>query len=580
MNPSVSKPPFPGARAVLPLLAGAVMLSACWDRLAGNGSEVENAVVAGSVVDGKGGPVAGAAVALLPEGYDPVADGSAAFHRTDANGRYGIRTDTGTFNIFARSAATGGTFLVRRVRITGGGRWDLGADTLSPPGTVSVTLPEGSWEGAYAYLPGTTVSEDIDAAEAASGKLSLDSVPTGSYDVVLARRHDAAKRRVGADVPVRSDGTSQLPYSLWTGSALVTVDLSVLGGNAPASDVAGVPLLLRLDAGNFDFASAAGDGRDLRFTSDAGTALTYQVQAWDSAGMRALVWIKADTVFAGGTRLRMYWGNSAAARTGDSVFSAADGFAGVWHFDTAPKGLPSGFPDAGSAGDSAFALGALAGADTLPTGDSGAAVTSADGIAGRGLHLNGKDAALQGAKTYPGPAGYSYGLWFKTDTREGGKILGFIMPDLHGTIPGRPGVFNMDRVAWMDNNGFVRFGFTIASQDSTHIGSWQAFVSGNRYNDGQWHHLACSVSGTEALLDLDGETVVDYTGPMGALAQPGEWHVGYVGTGMWDPTWTSEYFRGSLDEIQIQHVPRGKDWLRLSYATQRPGSRLLRLSTP
>jgi hypothetical protein len=557
-------------------------LTACWDRLAGNGSEVENAV-AGTVrtPDGKG--AAGVTVSLIPEGYDPLSDSNRAAPArgtTDASGRYGFSADTGTYNVFARQSGTGRAFLIPHVRITGSGHWDLGADTLKPPGHIHVTLPAGSWQGAHVYLPGTPVAETIDAAADSSRNLVLDSVPEGSFAVVIVRNDDPARVVVGEEVPVLPDRTSSLPYAQWKRSARLHLDAAALGGGL-ASDLAAAPLLLRLDGANFDF-SAAGKGADLRFTSDAGSPLPHQVQSWDSAGMSALVWVRIDTVYGGNrtTRLRMYWGNPSVTSAAEAVFDPADGYVGAWHLDDAPKGVPPGFPDAGASGDSVFAQGALAAADTLPAADTVAAVTRADGVAGRGAHLNGKDAYLISAKTYAGPPAYAYSFWLKTSTRQGGKILGWVAPGIRGAISGRPGNFNFDRVVWMDDDGFIRFGFTIASLDTNSVGSWQAFVSAKHYNDGQWHHVACSVSETQALLSIDGEKVVDYSGTMRALPDNGYWRMGYLGDGMWDPMWTSEYFQGSLDEIQIIHRSRGEDWAKLEYASQKPGSRLILFDTP
>lgn len=555
-------------------------LTACWDRMAGNGSEVENAV-AGTVRDPDGGGAVGVRVGLYPSAYDPLSGRGAVYAVTDGDGRYSFPVDTGTFNIYASEAGTGRAFLEQGVRITGPGRWDAGADTLRPTGHIHVTLPPGSWKGAYVCLPGTPLAVPVDAAADAAREIVLDSVPAGSFAVVLARPADTARRVVGESLPVFSGSTSDLPYSDWKRSAIVRIDHAALGGDL-STDVTGAPLLLRLDAGNFDFASASALGADLRVTGDAGGPLPIRVQEWDSANSSALVWVRADTVFGGerATRLRLYWGNPEVTYKRGDVFPSSDGYAGAWHFDAPPRGTPPGFGDESGAGDSLFALGSLITADTAAAGDSVTAVTRADGVAGRGLRLNGKDAALLAAKTYAGPSEFTYTFWFKTTTRQGGKILGFVAPGIHGSIPGRTGNFNFDRVTWMDNDGFIRFGFTIATTDSTSVGTWQAFVSARAYNDGEWHHLACSASGARALLSIDGETVVDYTGPMRPLPNPGYWRAGYVGDGMWDPMWTSEYFRGSLDEVRILHSARGEDWLRVQYATQKPGSRVLVFDLP
>jgi hypothetical protein len=566
------------------MLAAGPLLVGCFDFLAGNGSEVENAVVAGTIVDAEGEGVPGVKVSLVRDGYDPLARLPApAVRTTNAHGAYGFHADTGTYNVQASDPGSGRVLLIQKVRILGKGRWDLAADSLRYPGRLRLSLPKGTWKDAYAYVPGTTLAARVDEAADAAGEVVLDSLPPGRYEVLLARPDEDERLSVGEDVPVESEAVSALPFTHWERSLRLKVDLAEVKGGLSA-DVAAVPLLLRLQPSDFDFAAAAKDGKDLRITNDAGTTLPYHIQSWSPAE-GALVWIRVDKVRAKeATRLRLYWGNdTAAAPNSSSAFSAADGFVGAWHLDDKPAGNPSAFDDASTEGNSATALGALATADTNAGPDTGVAVSRGDGVTGRGVHLNGKDALMSAAKTYRGPSEYAFSLWIKTATREGGKILGFIMPELTGTIPGRTGNYNMDRTVWMDNDGFVHFGFTIAPADtgSSSIGNWQAFVSGRKYNDGQWHHIAGSVSnGRKAVLSIDGERVVDYTGPIRGVTISGHWQMGYVGDAMWDPVWTSNHFRGSLDEVRILHASRSEDWLKLDYASQKPGSRLLTVENP
>jgi hypothetical protein len=277
----------------------------------------------------------------------------------------------------------------------------------------------------------------------------------------------------------------------------------------------------------------------------------------------------------GAQRLRMYWGNSrAAAPKGVAgVFDTADGYVGAWHLDSAPAGTLPAFADASQAGNTARAMGILGKPDSMPS------IGQADGRIGGGVPLNGKDSWLMSTREYPAPTVFTASFWFRTTSKEGGKMLGFVMPGLKGVTYGsKTGNFNFDRVVWMTDEGLLHAGFTMRSTSyPTIVGAWQSFTAAKSYNDGQWHHLSYTLWNSGALLMVDGEKVAGYTGLVRPLPDAGHWRIGYSGEGKWDPEWTSEYFQGSVDEVRLSHRTRGEDWLRLDYESQKAGSTLLTL---
>ena len=61
----------------------------------------------------------------------------------------------------------------------------------------------------------------------------------------------------------------------------------------PASaSVQGFPLLMRLYRDFFDFSQAKANGEDLRFASNKGESLAYQIEEWDEASGVASVWMR------------------------------------------------------------------------------------------------------------------------------------------------------------------------------------------------------------------------------------------------------------------------------------------------
>ena len=550
------------------------------EKLAGNGSEVENAIVAGRVTFADGAAAPATDVTLYPAGFDAMSDKAVdpAFHAiTDSAGRFGFKAAPGTaFNVWGHRKASGLRCLLQDVETSAKGSIDAGTGVLRAPGRLRVTLPEASGEGGYVYIPGTPLALAVDGAADSNGTLLIDSIPAGRLKTVLLGRKGKPDymRVLGTNVPINPGATTYLPYTEWAYSAEVRLNAAGL----VARPVAGVPVLLRLSSADLDFSQARGDGSDLRFTRDDGVLLPCHVQSWDSIAATASIWIRMDTVYADSEprKLKMYWGNERPPAQKRAVFDTTDGYAGAWHLDAAPTGTVPVFADASTAGDAAKAMGILAKPDSMP------AIGPADGRIGGGVPLNGKDSYLMGAKDYPGPAVFTVSFWFRTSSTQGGKILGFVMPGLKGVTYGtKTGNFNFDRVVWMPDEGLLHAGFTMRSTSyPTIVGAWQSFTASKAYNDGQWHYLSYSLWDAGAMLMVDGEKVAGYTGLVRPLPDVGHWRVGYSGEGKWDPEWTSEYFQGSIDEVRIAHRTRSEDWLKLDYESQRPGSTLLSVDHP
>ncbi|MBD3419981.1 MAG: DUF2341 domain-containing protein [Chitinivibrionales bacterium] len=109
-------------------------------------------------------------------------------------------------------------------------------------------------------------------------------------------------------------------------------------GAATTAGIADYPLLLRLDSSNFDFSTTQKNGEDIRFrAADGSTPLPYEIERWDSAGAKAEIWIRIDTIKANDSTQFVYllWQNDAAvdSSTPSSVFDTANGFLAVWHFN-------------------------------------------------------------------------------------------------------------------------------------------------------------------------------------------------------------------------------------------------------
>lgn len=76
-----------------------------------------------------------------------------------------------------------------------------------------------------------------------------------------------------------------------------------------------VPVLIRLNTGNFSFSNAKVDGSDIRFvSSDDKSPLKYHFEMFDPKNELALIWVKVPSVAASSNQdsIWMYYGNASA----------------------------------------------------------------------------------------------------------------------------------------------------------------------------------------------------------------------------------------------------------------------------
>ena len=74
-----------------------------------------------------------------------------------------------------------------------------------------------------------------------------------------------------------------------------------------------------------------------------------EVERWDSAGAKAEVWIRLDSVPAANAEAWLFAGHAGPAPAAAPAFDTAAGFAGVWHMQRLDRNVAdtaSAFPDA------------------------------------------------------------------------------------------------------------------------------------------------------------------------------------------------------------------------------------------
>ncbi len=535
--------------AATAFLAATVVLTACTgqpDRLAGSGSVTTNGIKGTLTRDGL--PAAGVKVDLYPTLYDPRGDSAlGAKYRqvTDHSGRFAFAdVDSGTFNLVAGA----GTAFGARVTLSAiRGTANLDNLPLLPAGSIRVRLPEDAREaGAYVYLPGSGTWAAPDSADLARGEISLSPVPPGTYAAVeyvpWASGH-APRNLLDTPIGVGPEGTATVyPYGAWKHKVRIVLNASPSGADVKQG-LRGFPLLVRLDAGNFDFSAAEADGKDLRVTAaDSATLLPVEFESWDAKAKSAALWVRLDSVRAGDTG-QTFWlfsGNaSAGARPPAAVFDTADGFTAVWHLDGAPDLSQHAYPIIPSAG-----LGPE---------------SKVAGVIGNAMELDGKDDWLQlpnSDKLISAGMALTLSAWIRPAAPVTGDSIRYRLASFRNDTAGIS-----DLAFGMGEAG--RLSHYTRAEDS--VRQWGPVLGADSL-----HHVALTLAGGTFTGYVDGVAV--YSGP-GSLLPAGALPA-YLGAHL--PG--NRLFQGLIDEFRIEHAARSPDWLKLSVATQRPGAGCVRVA--
>jgi hypothetical protein len=304
------------------------------------------------------------------------------------------------------------------------------------------------------------------------------------------------------------------------------------------------------------FAQAKPDGSDLRFAAADGAHLPYQIEAWDAAGKKAVVWVRVPLVKAGQVqKLRVFWGKASAAdsSSGPAVFGSADGFQGVWHMGSAADASPNAIAaqDSGTAADPAGRIGA---ARSFPNTDS-YATHGAYMALGEPAALN-----LKGVITLE--------AWVKWARRDKHRI---ILCHGGGTAPAPV------------NETVLRIGETLDYRAGVWTGKDHYAASAVPASDsGAWVHLGGVYDGTAWTLYRNGAKAASLASDTGAMPSTGGWRIGAEFATVPNTTThtVTRFFSGSLDEVRIASQARNADWFKLEYATQKDGQTAVKWAGP
>ncbi|GAB2484566.1 hypothetical protein GCM10027030_18510 [Luteococcus sediminum] len=170
------------------------------------------------------------------------------------------------------------------------------------------------------------------------------------------------------------------------------------------------------------------------------------------------------------------------------------------------------------------------------------------------------NASTRFASTFYGSASYDYETapnnytteaWIKTTSTRGGAIVN--MGTSYDTYSSA-----YDRHIYMTNSGQLAMGLN--------SGGRRAVISPNRYNDGQWHHVASTLSSAGMKLYVDGKLVGSNLNHTTGQAMRGYWRVGGdTVTGLPSQP-SSRWFQGQIDEVAVYPTALSEEQLRLHAA--------------
>ncbi len=489
---------------------------------------------------------------LMTSGADPLAGAPRVdtVAETDNRGAYRFSIkDSGFCNLIAVSGKSGARLLIKNIRVVGDSVM-VPADTLRDPGALKLFLMEmPDLAGSYLYFAGTRISSAIDSSAIARGFLILDSLPVGPIPELFQLKPDGRSKLILAENSIRilsGDTLSAGAYSAWPYSRQVRLNTTAAGAGVPA-DVAGFPLLVRLDSSNFDFTQAEPRGADLRFTKSDGSPLRYEIAGWDAARKHAEAWVRMDTVAGNSASqsIRMFWGRADAPAKSDpqGVFDKSGGFTAVWHLE-------------GDGGNSQAYTDATAN-HSDGKGVNMDSASGAGGMVGGAQRFNGGDGHIDipgsaaGPLNFPENGRYSISAWVKADK----------LTAAYQTLVGKGDNQYNVQISFENQWHFVE-----AMASGTYEATEVPAAAGN------WKYLTCVRNGTGQTLYING-TLADGSKAVKSLqAHRSENFTVSIGG---NSEVTGQGFSGLIDEVVISGTARSADWIKLSFENQRPDQKLL-----
>ena len=340
----------------------------------------------------------------------------------------------------------------------------------------------------------------------------------------------------------------------WSYRKAITIDTTARGGNV-AESAAGVPLLIRLHSGNFQFDGLQDSGADIRFVAaDDRTPLNYHIEQYDPVLGVALVWVDVPQFTGAATQsIWMYYGNKKAPDGGKPSETFDAGYTLVYHFNgasgTPPKDL------------TAYANNA----------QSAPARTVEDGIIGRAAQFSGTPLTIAASPSLAIPAGgnFTFSAWARPSVLAANALLYSRRDGANVLLIG------------LDN------GVPFAEVDGGGSASPVRTPAVGPVAVNQWSHIAVTADGRNLTLYIGGKQVAQVPASLPALNTPTAIGGDVPGTASGAATAVAASgaqagsgvpaggYVGELDELRLSKVARTPVLIALDAMSQGSESKLV-----
>lgn len=424
--------------------------------------------------------------------------------------------------------------------------------------------------GAFTVLPYTAISGKIDTTVMPvtqryvqifglnrivpienDGSFTFNGLPADLITLRIVSIDTAVKPFEISDIQLNPGETKKL-YAPWLSSKKIHINTTLSGADV-SEDVYGFPILIRLNATNFNFSSAQNDGSDIRFTKPDNTMLPYEIERWNAASQLAELWVKVDTIFGNDSTqaIIMNWGNPDAANKSSSpaVFDTANGFQGVWHLgesgNTIAKDATGNHYDGTPS-------------DTVPLG--------AEGTIGPCRSFNGSSNYLRMNGTadsklnFPENGIYTISAWAYVDTLDNGSRLIAGKGNEQYFLKFKPSAPAGSSMVWE----FVEY----HDNDGWYITNSLPGIPLSK----SWTHIVGVRAGNTQFFYVNGELVDSAIAVTAANAPRSTEADVSIGKFLSMPSDTIEgmsSFRGKIDEVRIANVAPSANWIKLCYMNQK-----------
>ncbi len=555
MNTSASFIRFriPFAAAALSAVFAA-FLSACslGDQASGNSAESGNPEFAGIISLPDGTPAASARVRFVPAFYNAFDDSlpDSLETRTDSLGRYSLRAPSAAFALEAFDSATGMRLLSRGITAKTADKDSL-SDTLRLPGVLRIgatLFADG--ETGVVYAPGTSV---LSAAVVKFGAIFVDSLPAAHFDTLI---FVSGRTRVflplpdsGVDIPAGDTVVIDAPLI----SISFKAPLAFPGGDTLARLLTDFPIALRLDSSMLDFSvigSLSGRWEASR-SSRPSIKLPIVCASFDAASRKAVFWVRVDSLLSKDTLLLSFKeGDSAIAVKDVFPYRSSGGrFIVAWHFDEGTS----------VAKNAAIDTSIFADIDGIPSN-----VRETEGVLGEAFLYDGTSSYVDIVKSASGPLNFaaldtfSVSAWVRLDDMSTSRFV-FGKGSTQYSLKY---FFNSDSSSWL----FERY----VSATSGSLRHWTFSDPLSSSAKGSWKLLTVVQKDSTVSLYVN-DTLVSTEAKTGTFETARDESFDFeIGRRVVSADSAGQYFKGAIDEMQINETARDSNWVRVTYWNGRP----------